>query len=162
MPPSSEPVQERILDDVVTTLQGINGGATYWNTVIAAYVQRLNVAPPQAANTGTMQIFVGEASTEYDNERSKVVGTVAGEMRLQITVLFRTATDVQKTIRRAIMDVHTALYVDIQRSNLAYNTRLIRDEPFYPTEEVEPICGAEILVAVDYRAQRSDLSSVQT
>lgn len=160
MPPSSQPVKEQILDDVITTLQGINGGATYFFDIVDANIKRLDVAPPMVSTYPS--IFVGPAGTEYDNPRSEVVRTVAGSLRLQISCYLRTATDVAGEVERLIHDVHTALYVDITRSGLAINTRLVRDEVFYPTEATEPICGADIFVDIDYRALRTDLTTVQT
>lgn len=160
MPPSSESIKEQILDDILTTLQGINGGATYFNTVTAGNVRRLDMAPPTIGTSPT--ILVAPTGTTYDNPRSGVLRTVAGSLRVEIACIIRTATDVAKKVERIIHDVHTALFVDITRSGLAINTRVVADDVWYPTDESEPLCGANIIVVVDYRALRTDLTSNST
>jgi YHS domain-containing protein len=158
LPPVSDPVKLQILDDLQTTLEGINGGATYYNTVAKVY--RRKVALPDVNSFPS--IIVTPEGTGYDNGRSAVVGAVAGSYRIELTLLMRAANDVPDEVEKLIHDVHTALFADITRGNLALNTRVVRDDVFYPADQQDPICGAVVQIEIDYRAPRTDLTTPQT
>jgi len=160
VPPSSEPIKTQIFEAMKSVLQGINGGLTYWNTLVPSNVKITDVAPP---NTTTFPaIFISPARTGYDSPRSGVTRAVAGELQVQITCLLRTATNVSTNIERIIHDVHTALYADITLGGLCINVRVTGDESLYPTDAEEPICGADLFVSIDYRAARADLTTTLT
>jgi len=156
--PIGEPIKEQILSDIEATIRSITGGADYYYTI--EKVLRLD--------TGALQlnsfpgVVIVPTNTGYDNSRSTVVGVVAGSFEIILSCYLRTATNVAKSVERLIRDVHTALYVDITRGGLAINTRVLSDDIFYPDDAVEPVCGADIRIMVDYRARRTNLNSSAT
>lgn len=158
--PSSEPLKKQIIDALVGALQAIDGSSPYFNTIVASNVKVTDVAPPET--TTFPAIFVSPARTGYDNSRSKVVRSVAGEMQVQLTCLLRTATQVSRAIERLIHDVHSALYADHTLGGLVIDVRVTGDESLYPTDAQDPICGADIFVSIDYRALRTDLKTQAT
>lgn len=158
MPPSGEPVKEQLLANLETTLAAIVEGADYYTTV--RKVLRLDAAAPEI--NAFPAIVIVPIGTRYDNQRSQVVGAVAALYTVQLTLLVRTATDVATTIERFIRDVHKALFVDITRGGPAINTRVVSDEIFYPSDAREPIGGADLEVAIDFRTPRSNFNTHQT
>lgn len=160
MPPSSEPFKLQVLQALLAQLQAIAEGSTYFNTFVDSYVSFTNLAPPSAS--GYPAIFLAPMRTGYDNSRGRVVRTEEGEMRVQVTALDRTASDVVETIERLIYDVKTAIHADPTLGGLVIHTKIISDESLYPTVSDNPICGADLVLQISYRASRADLTSIAT
>jgi hypothetical protein len=155
MAPSGNPVKELILQNLETVLAAIAAGDDYYTTVRKVF--RLDVAPPEVNSFPAVAIV--PQGTDYDNPRTRVTNANAGAFRVQLTLLLNTSSNVARTIERFIRDVHKALWVDYTRGGYAHYTRIVRDEIFYPVDESDPLCGADVFLEIDYRTSRSDLNT---
>lgn len=153
MAPGGEPVTELILVDLETTLSTIVSGDDYYTDVNR--VQRIDGRPVDLRVFP--QILLVPLEVSFDGAR--VSGVWSGVMRVSITCILKERTDPVKAIHRFIRDIHKAVTIDIQRDGNALDTHVERVEPFYPTEETDAMCGADITLAIRYRALESDLNT---
>ena len=153
--PSGEPVKEQIMANLQTTLEGVNGGASYYTDF--SKVERVEAGGVQVKTFPTA--IISPLGTEYDSPNAVVTTKIGATFRVEITVFLRTRSNATRAVERAIRDVHTALYVDRTRGGLAIDTRVAGSDPFYPSEATEPICGADISVSITYRTQATDLNT---
>jgi hypothetical protein len=158
MPPSNPPLKEQIVDAVVTALQGINGGSTYFNTVESGNVRRIGLAP-QEAGTFPM-LLVAPTRTKYEDPRTQVTGAVTGTMTIVVACFVHDQDGIGEAIENIIFDVHTALLADLQLGGLTTDIHASNDNVFYPSETGEQYGIANVMFDVNYRAQRSDLTAV--
>lgn len=161
MPPAVEPVQERILQNIVTALQAINGGSDYWNTISAACVERREFSDVDIDTFPSIQVATG--LTEYDVEprETRVLRVISAHMYVPVRALIQDLTTAPTTaIHRLIRDVHKAIHADRRRGGLALDSWIYSTDPRYPTRPSEPLCGADFVIFVNYRFSLDDPDTV--
>lgn len=155
MAPSGTPLKEQIIENLVTTLQGISAGDDYYTTV--EQVARVDGGPME------LKMFPAAAvlpmHTEYDREGSHGTTTIRAFLYVQISLFIRSRTEGALKIERFVRDVHKALIEDRTRGDRAMHTSMISDEVTYPTEDDEPFTIADLVVEVVYRTPFNDLNT---
>lgn len=161
MPPSSDPVKWRILDEIRTTLRGIDGGSDYFFNIVDDYV---TIADPGAAIElpGFPYVAISDLGTTYENPRARVVRSISGAMQVVISVYHCDSSDLAQSLEQLIHDVHKALYVDRTRSGLAIFTIVTADNISLVSDDEEPIGVVDITVEIDYRTLVTDPTTTQT
>ncbi len=154
MPPSGEPIKEQILQDIETTLLTVVAGASYYHTIHKVY--RIQQAPTTLTSFPSVLLVPG--ATSYDGESIRLQKRIVGSFTILVSGYVRSGSDLARDIERLTRDIHTALFIDITRGGAAINTRVVSDEPFYPTHESDPEGGVDITVDVDFRTSRTDLN----
>lgn len=154
MPPSGTPIKLLILDDLLTTLAGINGGTAYYTTVAVA--TRVDTMPIDMGMYPAI-ILVPEG-TNYDPPGQVTTLAIKGHMRVEATLIVRTRSDAVVDLENFIRDVHKAILIDPTRGDLAIDTKLNSDEVFYPTDNEEPVAVAKLSIEIIYRTDRDNLN----
>ncbi len=153
--PAAEPVQERILQDLVTTIQGITQGTDYFNTMQG--VKRDTGGPFEIAHADKPCAFVaGFKTDEHDN----IVGSQTVHLFAVIEVYFQSPDDNFDTnAQYLIHDVKKAILIDEKRGGNAIDTRVEATEVFH--SELSAPEGVIIVIAkIHFRHGTRDPSVV--
>ena len=150
--PVSQPVSDRIVDNIVTTLDGIDGpNVSYFHTI--RKVQKVTAGPADIGIYPYAEVAPGAANMDTHTGIYRVV------QFFDIFVAHDQASTPAQTIEELIHDIVQALYVDQSRGDLAESTTIEGWEPDYPTDEADAITWAVIRVVVRYRTAEGDLTS---
>ena len=159
--PTTEPVEERILQTIESALLSIDPAdvtTDYWNKIY--YVYRMNTGFPDIAAYPAIVMIPG--GTQIDESIS------SGQHSVVVHRLFTTLlcyideqTDVAKKLMRFSRDVRTALQVDPRRNDgvgdLAIHTYITRTQPYFSDGEQENTSLIEIDVEVTFRTSTTAL-----
>lgn len=163
MAPGSEPIQERILQDVVTALQLADGDATgseYFFEIGSNQVHRAEVSETQIGAGPYPLIEVADVASEA------LTGTEAGndtywneDMRIQVTAWpGDSSSNLDLYLRRLEHDIRKALWTDYTRGGLALHTLWERTDIYHPLIEEDKAFVAVFFV-IRYEVKLSDLTS---
>ena len=158
--PAAEPVSERILQNIQTTLAGITFGGDYWTTFRHAAILDGSIVGEHK----TPAAFIRPLYTDMDGEGQTLTGGVRHEMRCSITLVLDTRTNGGTKLERAIRDVTRALYLDPQRGSYlgrenAVNTIVDQVERSYPDGTQLDQYIATLIVRVVFRTRADDLGT---
>lgn len=146
--PTDDTVRQKILENVATTLEGINGAGTYRTAV-----QKVAVVGLNAMEVSTYPfIAVGIPRYEFDDGVYPLIST---DMRFSLLLVIRTGTNAVAAMHDFLSDVQLALQADVTRGGYAGDTHVRGDAPFVP-EDSSPIYGTEVEIHVQYRHHRTD------
>lgn len=146
--PTDPPIRKLILDNVKTTLEGINGAGSYRSTVQKVAHIGLNALDIQTYPF----VAIGPPSFRFDDGQYSKISV---ELTLTLLLVIRTATNATDTLHDLLEDVGLALRADVTRGGYAVDTHLRGDNQFVP-EISEPIYGTEVEVAITYRHLNTD------
>lgn len=152
------PVSERILANLVSTLQGVSAGASYFHTF-------RKVAVIDGAIVGDHKMpaaFIRPLFTDMDGEGQTLTNAVRHEMRVSITIAIDGRTNGATKLEELIRDTITAVYVDRQRGTYlgtanAVNTIVDQVERSYPEGEQLDTYLATLVLRIMFRTQLADL-----
>ena len=155
--PTSEPVQELILQDVEGALALIdNGTGTYWNTF--AHIERRNAG--QATVEIYPMVIVSIIGTETrDDLDSDIHSLNVEDLLLNVEVYHNQIDDIPLLHQRTLRDVRTALMVDPRRNSNAIHTYITHSQSWYPEKVGDPISIVEVDVRVRYRTRVDSLET---
>ena len=154
MPPSGQPVTWQILDALRTLLQGVDAGATYYNSIrqVALYeMDRLRA-------TQTPLAAVIPDGSSYDDEGHQNVGEVSDAMRITLLLVQHQNNDAAQDLLQLERDVKTALLADYTLSGLVLNIELLGADHTFPDER-DYLAYTELRILVRYRTPRTDLNT---
>jgi len=130
MPPSSTPVEYRIVRDLQSAIAAIAAGATYWNTVASTSVKldpnhqvEEFIAPGGARPLVVIQVMPERWRYDPANQVHMVI---------PMTLHWFQASDVlvdesrDEVFFKACADLETSLMADGSRGGLAVDTRIVR------------------------------------
>jgi hypothetical protein len=118
MPPSSEPIRQRIIDAMEARFGAINGGSTYWHDLSAAKVSVWNQAQVQNQEMPYINILDGLEPTETETLGGGGGNRDRARMQVEIHACAKaaagvtTSKDLAKQARRLQADLLTAVGVD--------------------------------------------------
>jgi len=153
MPPATESVRERVIQDLEAAVAAIDatagGGLLYYNTM--GEVVRWEAWEPERRSPLAMVIGLG--STEDDSTHQ--VTTV--EMSFVVIVSFEIAdgANSQRDLSRLVDDVRRAIVADPQRSGLALDTHVTGTDYQLPSDDW-PYAGGRVEGNVTYRHKYGD------
>lgn len=152
--PSVEPVDKRILDNIVSTLEGIVQGSEYWG--------QFTKVTTDLGNTYD-QLEKPCAIVYMDETEEKVITQNLSQMvvlNIVIEVHFYVDSNLERACRRWIHDVKKALGQDDTVGGLAVNSEVIATAPLHNAEN--PNHGVVLVfLQVVYRHNRLDPSQVR-
>lgn len=143
----ADSVREKILQNIVTTLQGITQAAGYANTV--ALVERLEQDGESQA--GIPAIYVKEDECD---EKWGAAPCVDHTLRLLLVILTQhnksvDARSTSQVINSILADVKKAIFTDVTRGSVARNTNPSGTSPIFVEENGEG-CGVVLAIEVQY------------
>ena len=146
----ADSIREKILKNIVTTLQGITVAAGYNNTVVTVSRQKKDVLEATPTKLPMLVIFPGS------DEPTELFGDLLNrELFLTILAWIRSATDLEGKLESFIADVQKVMAVDYTRATLAIDTQ--EEETIYlHLEEDDKEGGASIAYTIKYRTKRTD------
>ncbi len=147
----TEPVEERIVANVITTLQGITVANGYNTTVAAVRRQHSNALQ---LRTWPACIVVHESA----DKRSKRLGMAPVMLTLTIIMALSTKDTTWPTLlERFIGDVDDALRVDVTRGGDAVVT-FSQESQIYDSDELgnTGVVAAQTIVEISYRTAYLD------
>lgn len=153
MPPALEPVWERVLANIETTLLGINGGATYFFDVgkvvrsNGRLIHDLDMSP-------TLEVDPGRGGTDSLSGRHEI------DRIVDIFGHINDETDVPLKLERLIYDIATAMLADHTRGGLAVETEWLdfdTDLPMDESDTIPPNC--RVRFSIKFRAKEGDLTT---
>lgn len=164
MPPAVEPLQERILQTILTDLRKITGGSNYWHTVLSDAVARQEFSDVTIDTFPSIQVAAG--LTEYDVEprETRVLRVISAHMYVPVRALIEDRSTPTVSIHRLIRDVHKAIHTNRRRNDgttdLALDSWVYSSDPRYPAAPADPVCGADFVIFVNYRFSIDDPDTV--
>lgn len=151
MAAGQDPVEERILENIKTTLTGINGAPTY-NTTVKQVVE-FEAWDDDLITPACM--VLAEASQEEDSEFSdRQVVTL--EFRIVAVLSQWTQSSARQATSRFAADIKLALLADITRGGHARDTHITRTERFHYDVQGGPRAGIVLYGNVQFRHLRND------
>lgn len=149
MPPALEPVEERILQDVQTTLAAIAAGDAYYTTV--KRVHGMTQDPLECRELPAICVTYEQTPEEYG-----AIDVVECGLKLQLYLVMDKQRDTwRRDLTRFVADVKKALRVDHGRGNVngqanAFDT-LITNTVLANQTDNFPVAMARVEVQVTYR-----------
>lgn len=157
--PTDDPLITTIMDDLVTTLQGIAGSPTYRTTVRPGTVEVVGFNPVQKSLFPTATL--SPATVDWTDGRYPLLGAT---MTTTATLVAESTSDPRKVIEDFMTDAVQALIADHTRGGNARDTHVIRSEPFIPFgEDGTPLgfVAADLTVTVVFAQLRTNPTSPQ-
>lgn len=157
MPPAIIPIPVAILDNLETALQGINGGSSYWHTVL--YVK---LGEPISEAPGTPFVSIGELGSigRYSESRE---GDVTWHKTLHWSIPIIGALDGKYDAPRRLLklaaDIYKAVMADYSRGGNAIKTTWEGFEPRDVAVSDEDVrSGLVCWIDVHFRTRDTDMS----
>jgi len=139
---TTDPIRSQIIDDLITTLETISPANGYKRTVRKAS----RVATP-ITNPNRDMVYVRSADEQkedlHNNKRDCT-------MTVMLAGVIEDRTNLALAIDEFAADVEKALYVDITRSTLAIDTRVVRVEEEV-SEDFGAMAGCIMTLEIRYR-----------
>ena len=144
MPPT-QPVEERIIDNIETTLGAITAGATYHNTY--PYILRGGTSIPSKFPTLEVGI-TSDAVTQTFGDGDAL------SHRLTINVIgwAKSRSDIDRKLSEIKADVRVALEADFSRGGVAHDTAYISSD----RDRMDDLGAIRLVYVVTYRDERDD------
>lgn len=146
--PTDDPVADLILANIKSTLESIQAGATYRNSVKKV----AHVALNSAEFTSFPAIAIGPPSFRMSDSQSR---RIAVDMSLVLGLVVHSSTDPAKAARSLFEDVSLALRADVTRGDNASDTHVLSNSPQVP-DISDPVFGTEVEIHVHYRHLDTD------
>jgi len=159
MPPAGQPWTVVVLAALEARLATIQGDPDYYNAI--AQVRRVRAGFPSLTEFPGIEVLLGDV--EHERRQQAVSDGFANAVVVQLNALDRIggeSDDISDAILRLARDVHTALLNDHTLGGTVEDVRILRTEPFYPSDPDEPLCGAAILVELPFVNARDNLNAV--
>lgn len=159
MPLTDLPVCVRILDNVVTTLQGINGSPTYYFSVAKVF----DTGTIEAANDYP-SIYVLPAETAEGVEGvNNATGTQGTTWALDIWGVIAKRDDTHRELLKLMHDIHKALLVNPSRGTFggnanAIDTKWLSWSAFPNVDEQDLVAWVRMQVQVQFRTSNQDMT----
>jgi len=153
--PYDEPVSEKIIRNVETTLLGIDKGTGYFTTVRS--VSRDDVATVDTSKAPLAVVL--PTSTDMDGVSETLTSTIRHEMRCMVGLVLKDRSDAVRDMERFIRDATEALYSDRTRAGLATNTVVQGVTRTYPEGDQSAVYVAWLEVVINFRTEEADLSA---
>ena len=145
-------VRERIVQHIVTTIQGITTAAGYGNTIQS--VQRFQQRGQQFFNVPLVIVRMGSEDAE-----DGPYPLISYRLEVSLMVVARQgATDPRgsdELINDLVGDIRKAMSIDRTRGALAVDTSALSSDP-WPAEEGQPDIGVVMSTTIEYRTNALD------
>lgn len=153
--PTGTPVDEAILDDLVSTLQGIATPA-YHSTVVS--VERFS--PSDATRIYEFPcLLVGTPIITWSDAINPLL---EGVIRLVIRGVVEDLETHQQSLSWLAADIRAALLADVSRSGLAVDTKIVQQEAYMLIAEAgDPVAAVDVTVQIRFRHLYSDPNTAQ-
>lgn len=163
MPPTTEPVAVRILDDILATMELPDGGSDYFHDVKQVRLEPADI----------------DSFSAYPAVGVFVLGTVDGEPQTTFTentrwrlalvgILQERGEDAARALLRMIRDIHRALMIDRRRGvesvsgePNAVETHWLGWDPEFLVDEADSLAWAECRIEVHFRTSDTDLTEAR-
>lgn len=154
----AESVRERIVQDVVTTLQGVTVANGYAHTL--ASVQRFHQAGQLTADTPVCVVMEGDDTVEQDGPLAGGYGLTSRTLVLSLVLIHQHDVEADHRSSAAVMaalvqDIQKAMQVDHRRGGLAINTEELGVGEL-DAQEGQPELMQTIGYRIRYRHSRID------
>ena len=147
--PAGIPVDQRIVSNLVTTLQGIVAGGVFKTTVRMVKVAGKDVPKLDSFPA----ILIQQPRVTYDD---RTAGILRGDMFVMMQAVVRSDGDaIPSLLSDLIADVRVALLADYTRGGDAQDTSMQSSEP-YALVDGYPLFGADIQVSILFRHLYAD------
>lgn len=156
MPPAAEPVQQRIIDDMLTALGLIQGGSDYFTTVT---VLEAGKDPLSAGIHPSVSLNVGGFGRIQETDPSnRVLWSHSQFWQVVVVATIEGFDDVRRRLIEICADVVHALMINPRRGGIAINTTFTGVDFFPPPDDGTGIAWCEVGFQVQYRTQEGDLT----
>lgn len=156
--PSGQPTKIDALNALVTLLEGITAGATYYTTV-----RQVKKFEPKTLTTATDRcIYILPDSSDFENEGLKTVSQWQDTFRLRLFLVLKSNTDIVDELLRFERDVVTALNADLKTGTRlgGYCLRHWTEGASYTiAEERDSVSYADLAFRIDLRTPYDDLNT---
>ncbi len=151
--PLGDPVEEQLIDDVISTLSGITAGAVYNRGFETVQRQDRNVLEPHERPAA---IVVHDGVTK-DDGAVLPLQTCTLSLTIVIAINSHASDSWPKELALYASDVENALLVSPQRGGLAIDTAIVRGEVFDADDlGATHVVGAQLLVEITFRHLHGD------
>lgn len=166
MAPSLSPVITRIRQNIVTTMQGINGDPDYFTFVPPENVFVVRNAAMLDNPTVVPSIYIASLGADIDSPKNKTSPYeinqlfshgMYGVIRLYTNVR---SDSINEIIEKFVRDVHVAFSLDRTRGGNAVHSKIAGYELIYPADESDGIGGADLPFEVWYRTLKTNMEEV--
>jgi len=149
--PTDNSVRQKVMENLVSTLEGIDGASPYRTAV-----KHVEVVEKSALEIPTYPaVAVYPALIEYADDRPHIVTCT---MTCSLMPVIRSMTTPFVKLYDLIEDIRIALTADVTRGGNAILTRVEADNPFVP-DPAEPFVGSMLTVTIIYRQLRADAAA---
>lgn len=153
----TDSVRERILKNIVTTLESVTVDNGYRNTLRS--VQRFLQPGQTTADVPTVIVLEGEDDSD-DGPSAGSYDLLSRTMNVGILIVHRQDVDIDarsasETMNSLIADIQKCMQVDIGRGNHAVNTNERSISPI-EVEPGQPDLSSVIVYSIQYRHRRTD------
>lgn len=160
----AEPVEIRIVDDVVKALKTIkSGNDTFYTDPRRIYELYGNALEIDEIPSIIVTPVKSEGSHDCPNGLERVDLTLAITCITDVNIggaLHDDYSEVHKEIRRMTVDVRKALLADPQRVGLAIDTKIMSTDIFEAVQS-QPVAAAELVITIPFRHQTADPTQAQ-
>ena len=141
-------IREQIVDNVVSTLEGITTDNGYDVTI--RRVERTLMLP-----TGQVSYPIAFVIEESEEKTISPQGFNTSALRVRIAVATRVHGEEAQEMNSLLASIEKALLVDAQRSALAIDTKVVGNVLNYPVSD-SPWWASDVLVDITYRHAYGD------
>jgi hypothetical protein len=147
MPPS-EPIRQQLIAKIVTRLQGIAAGGTYWYTPceVAQDWRSFTEIPKLAQDRPFYGVIEGDENNEYNTFGP----TISTKLIVIIVGWITDQKDRRRALNRAIGDVQKAIFSDAEWTGSAFNTRPVRVSNDEAALVAKPFGYFELEMEIEY------------
>lgn len=152
--PVAQPIENLILDDIVSTLAAIVQGPEYYGQFVEVTKRRTNGF--QQVNKPCAIVYSEETEEDVitQNQSQRVV------LKIVIEIHFIDSEDIDNAARKWSCDVKKALAVDDSRGGYAVNSTVVGTVPVH-SEELPDHGALVVFMEVVYRHLRTDPTTVR-
>ena len=156
MPPGTQPVPERILDDLISVLGNPDGGSSYFHDVQQVLTPgesefNVHIAPAVA-------IFP-EGTTDDDTEVYSLQHT---RWNLTILGLLKSRPDdINRALLQFVHDIYKAVMTDPSRDGNAIDTKWMGWTPSPPADDADELSWVECRIQVVFRTDDTDMTTAR-
>lgn len=152
--PTGTPVDELIVQDIVTTLEAIDA-PTYHNTVL--HVERYQALNEQQVYEFPV-VLLGVPVITWSDSISPLL---EGVLRMTLRAVVEDLETHQQSLAWIAADIRKALLADVTRSGNAVDTKVLSQEPFMVIDASGPVAAVDISIQVRFRHDYDDPNSAQ-
>ena len=159
MPPATDPIPVRILDNLATSLALIAGGSDYYNTASFAGYGR-QIADPQLS--GYPATFIGEPGEigQYAQSEKQVLWHGSWAWDIPVFGVIEHVGDgdtAYRSLSKLAADIYRAVMSDHQRGGLASYTEIMGWTMLGPQESTQGRHWVGVIVRVLFRTRDTEM-----